>query len=31
MIVFQHFECMCKGVGRDSGCELEESYLMHDK
>ena len=30
MIVFPHLECRCEGVGRDSGCEHEESHLMHD-
>ena len=30
MTGFHTWRCMCEGVGRDSGCGLEESHLMHD-
>ena len=30
MTCFHTWGCMYKGVGRDSGCEHEESHLMHD-
>ena len=30
LTVFHTWRCMFEGVGRDSGCEHEESHLMHD-
>ena len=29
-LVFHTWRCRCEGVGRDSGCGHEESYLMHN-
>ena len=29
MTGFHTWRCRCEGVGRDSGCEYEESHLMH--
>ena len=30
MTGFHTWRCKCEGVGRDSGCGYEGSYLMHD-